>query len=163
MFNYNSMVFLHKYMIYCWIYILYLYYTYTNNSYPFWFLYKLNTKTIPFALKRSKTIQDKYCKLSANKKATFINNLFTSEEINFIFKPNNFPYDIDTNITHYVLWIRPGLNIDNLILINVIKNNIEIVFKKLYRFSFIKNCPANKSIPEIEHYHIFINYPCANN
>lgn len=153
----NSMKRLYKKIRYIWIYILYLYYTYTNNTYPFWFLYKLNKKTISFALKRSNYIQNKYINLHASKKQEFIDNLFTSQDINYVFKPNNFPYAVDDNIIHYVLWIRPGLIINGTLLNTVIFRHIKLIFKPNPKYSFIKNSVSNKSIPQIEHYHVFIS------
>ena len=87
----------------------------------------------------------------------FIDNLFTSQDINYVFKPNNFPYAVDDNIIHYVLWIRPGLIINGTLLNTVIFRHIKLIFKPNPKYSFIKNSVSNKSIPQIEHYHVFIS------
>ena len=68
----------------------------------------------------------------------FIDNLFTSQDINYVFKPNNFPYAVDDNIIHYVLWIRPGLIINGTLLNTVIFRHIKLIFKPNPKYSFIK-------------------------
>lgn len=111
------------------------------------------------SLGRSKYIEDKYSIFrneivnEYGSVSNYLNKtLFTNNE-QFVLKQNDFPYNTSNNIKHYILWINPKYNlyIDDIIL----KEKLELFFKNKY--VFFRNNSDNKSIPSIEHYHIFLN------
>ena len=87
------------------------------------------------------------------------NKYLNGLSVNFI--ENSFPYDIEDNCLHYVIWfdseyfkkvtlcINPNKIIDNIIR-NKFKDNEYIYFE---------NHSHNKSVQKVKHFHVFIkNY-----
>ena len=146
--------------------------------------YHLNPPTI--MLPREIDIQKKYDNFKKiiknnnnnNIKNYILTNFFKNNE-NIIFIKNNFPYDVESNIYHYVLWFNSNYcylnklnNLDKLNKNNYEKNileNIKYFFdtKKIndttidnyifsnYEFIFFENIKENKSINSIKHIHVF--------
>ena len=129
-----------------------------------WFLALLDGKTIPYALVRDKKIQALYHQRPEYLRNQFIEGLFDetliSKYIPFRFVPNNFPYFVEDGILHFVFWIRPHYDGD--LSYSVIRPQIgKFVlsrFMKPLEFYYFKNSNENKSIQEIEHYHVFVKY-----
>ena len=64
---------------------------------------------------------------------------------------NLFPYKLDNNIGHYLLWISPDYKL--------LKNEVEDIIKKKFKnkkFICYKNKLEVRSIKTVEHYQIFI-------
>jgi len=67
----------------------------------------------------------------------------------FIITYNDFPYDVDDSILHLVLWVNPKY------MSNI--NEVCEFLKKYYpKYIIFKNKTNHQSIPEIEHYQLFI-------
>ena len=64
---------------------------------------------------------------------------------------NRFPYDLEKNISHHILWISP-----NYIIVKKDIENIINTFFGYKKFICYKNKIEARSIKTIEHYHIFI-------
>jgi len=68
---------------------------------------------------------------------------------------NRFPYYIDKGISHKVLWINPTVQIN--------KDKIDTIIKRYTdsqnysKYIYFQNIGNLRSIPEVPHYHIFIN------
>lgn len=74
--------------------------------------------------------------------------------IKYVITCNEFPYNLEKNIDHKLLWINPKYN--DLFDDNFINNIIELRMKgKLY--IYFENIDSKKSIKSIKHFHIFIN------
>jgi len=72
-------------------------------------------------------------------------------DVKFKITINLFPYDLEKNILHYILWISPNHKL--------FKNEIESIINnyfKCQKFICYQNKIEAKSIKTIEHYHIFI-------
>lgn len=140
--------------------ILLYYLNFTGQKYPLWFLKKIDGDTINFSLSRKSNIQKLYNNRSKNIRNDFIDSLFdpyiVSNDVLYKFLPNNFPYNIEDGLLHYVLWIRPGVETSNTTIRSIIAEKIVRRFKKPYEFTFFKNSDRYKSIPDVEHYHVFI-------
>ena len=109
------------------------------------------------ALHRRIEIQDNYRDKLSGDKIRFINNVKNKlKDSSVYFIINNFPYNIPQYIKHYVLWICPGLTMNNNTIYSAIKSNIFIEFGTHLKFAYFKNIDKNKSIMEIDHYHVFI-------
>lgn len=106
-------------------------------------------------LKRSSKIQKEYNKHQKNpfNNIIFSFNLFWNNDI-FVFIKNRFPYNVENNIGHYVLFINP------IIKQKISYTNIYKIIKNYYvpnnKFIIFENYPKNRSIKNITHYHIFI-------
>ena len=115
--------------------------------------YHFNPPTNTY-LKRNTQIQKLYDKYNKTQQFEhFKKNMFSNKNKYFNFMLNNFPYDIDKNISHYLIFINP-----------LIKNKIsDFDIYKIIRQNYIKkkqiiifeNEPKNRSIKNIRHYHIF--------
>jgi len=68
---------------------------------------------------------------------------------------NNFPYNLDDGIKHKLLWIHPDVILSD----NKIKTIIDryITLNNYNQYIYFQNHENNRSVPEIKHYHIFIN------
>ena len=124
--------------------------TYSWNSLiKYHFNHPINTY-----LKRNLQIQKLYDKYNKTQQfEQFKKNMFNNKNKNFNFMLNNFPYDTDKNISHYLIFINPliknkisDFNIYKIIRKNYIKKKPIIIFE---------NEPKNRSIKNIRHYHIF--------
>lgn len=106
-------------------------------------------------LKREKKIQKEYDKYQENplNNIIFAKTLFYNNDI-FMFIKNRFPYNIENNISHYILFINPKLKK------KFTDKNINIIIKRLFvpyrSFIVFENYPQNRSIKNITHYHVFI-------
>ena len=69
----------------------------------------------------------------------------------YVFTQNQFPYNLESNIQHDLLWINPELDLDIESIYKLISN--EYKSKKIV---FFKNVSALQSIKSIIHYHIFV-------
>ena len=61
---------------------------------------------------------------------------------------NMFPFDIESNVSHYLLWIRDNFKLD-------IDNYVNNYFNKKKAVIFT-NPQEWKSIPSVTHHHIFV-------
>ena len=95
-------------------------------------LNKIYLKSLENASKVSETIWSKYLKY---------------KEYNIVL--NDFPYDLEKNIEHYVLWSRKRLENDS------IEKILKQEFKNL-NIVFFENPEYLKSIKDIFHIHIFV-------
>lgn len=87
-----------------------------------------------------------------------INNYIYSkylENTNYSLQENDFPYETESNMKHYVLWINKSFekNISQNLLKCIIKQKmIELNFDD---FLFFENHTSIKTIPGILHYQVF--------
>ena len=65
-------------------------------------------------------------------------------------RKNDFPYDIEPNINHYILWIKD----ESLSIEDIIYSSFKIDKKE--DILWYRNSPENRSIKNIIHYHIFL-------
>ena len=79
-------------------------------------------------------------------------------EIKINFTENNFPYDIEENCQHYVIWFDSKYYSEL-----KLKDSEEKIIEKIVRTKFkdnqyiyFENVSNNKSVPNIVHYHVFI-------
>ena len=63
---------------------------------------------------------------------------------------NNFPYDLEDGVQHWLVWSNRGYQLDSIrsVLRETLHENIE--------WQLYENAPHLKSIPEISHYQLFI-------
>ena len=138
-------------------YMCFLYYTYIYGTYPFSFIRKLNKKTIGFALHRQDVVQDSYEDKTLQAKRQYIDGIKRRlEESNTCFTVNDYPYNVPRYVKHYVLWVRPGLTMNDEALDNAIRSSIFIEFGMRMNFAYFKNTEKNRSVRDIEHYQVFI-------
>ena len=143
-------------------FILFHIFTLMRKRYPMWFIQFLDGQSNPFPLSRDAKIQKSYEAYSEASRNAFIKNLFNKRlvtpEISYRFIPNDYPYFLEDGVMHYVLWLRPDVNIaiDTKSIRKVINQYILSKFNKPFDFYFFKNHKEIKSISEVEHYHVFI-------
>tara|TARA_B100000315_G_C14520425_1_gene561270 strand:+ start:257 stop:775 length:519 start_codon:yes stop_codon:yes gene_type:complete len=76
---------------------------------------------------------------------------YKSKSPDYIWVPNLFPYHLEYNIEHYLIWINPfkdfteELDIDKIIKLNT----------NARQYCYFENIDKNKSIKDIKHIHIF--------
>ena len=111
-------------------------------------------------INRKSEIQDKYEyeKRIIKKKGLDYDKYILKKYLNnkiYNLQPNKFPYDLQKNIKHYVLWLNPALKskfIHNQKFIRSILK--EYIPDK--QFIYYMNSYQNKSIKPIPHYQVFI-------
>ena len=65
---------------------------------------------------------------------------------NYVLMKNNFPYELDNNIEHYIIWLKNDADILNI--------NIERLLNAK-DYLVVKNPTNRMSIPVINHFHVF--------
>lgn len=130
-------------------YFLYYFYYIFNFKFNFYFLqniYCKNTHVIRFALWRDINIQKKYnMDKSKNNFSFFKKKIEYSINTNgYSLTKNNYPYNITNNIQHFIIWT----NFTPLKIKNILDN-------KFNNYIFFKNLEKNKTIKDLEHYHVF--------
>lgn len=84
----------------------------------------------------------------------YILNMYLDNKL-YNLQPNKYPYDLDKNIKHYVLWLHPMLKSKHI-------NDKKFIHKLLKtkirnnQFYFYMNSQQHKSIKSIPHYQVFI-------
>ena len=100
-------------------------------------------------LYRTESMEKKYnsyIKMHPNY-SNFLKKIFKKE--NIILLLNKFPYDLEPNILHYILWSKTKLN----------NSQIKTILdEKLKSFNYIyfENLKKNKSIKDIFHIQVFV-------
>ena len=102
-----------------------------------------------FHLKRTIAIQREY-ELHKQRNVNMHDYIMKTylQDQNYNLVLNRFPYDVEENISHYVLWMKNGIFLD---IDEYLKSRF---FPK--RFVFWTNPPELKSIPSIIHHHVFV-------
>ena len=67
--------------------------------------------------------------------------------------PNDFPYNTEKNVLHYVVWCRNVVPTKQEIVSEIEKFALHNDFED---FIFFQNPPSLQSIPELLHYHLFL-------
>ena len=89
------------------------------------------------------------------------NKLFTpSENLDYIITQNKYPYNVTSDIKHYILWINPKKDIKYTQndLDNIIKDYMNLLSSdknQLSNYNFFKNHVKSRSINKILHYQVF--------
>jgi len=107
-------------------------------------------------IKRNKDVQVRYELKSTLLKNILLNNIRSQEkeEGRWVYKQNDFPYDISKNIRHLVVWVFQKREDEEATMMDI-KQDLEE--KKIKRFVLFENTPEIKSIPEIRHFHLFVD------
>ena len=112
---------------------------------------------------RNINIQQEYDKFMKYIKDNNINindyihkNFLNGINVNFV--ENTFPYDIEDNCYHYIIWFDNQYfkNLTNSVNENKIINNIVRSKFKDNEYIYFENLSGNKSIDSIKHFHVFI-------
>lgn len=122
-------------------------------------LIRFNIHSPPtYTLGRSKQVQEKYDRHREWMKSekvdvkSYINGKFDLETNQIVFTENEFPYNCEEGIRHYIIWISDKYKYNTASLNEYIKTKI----KSNTSYVFYKNIPANNSITSVDHYHVFV-------
>ena len=129
------------------------------TSYNWDFIKQFHKNSPSIQINRTKEIENKYIE---HKSFLFKKNIsihdyiikkYFSENSEFKLVNNEFPYDVEINVEHKLLWFNPNINymIDEKY-INTLLN--ELLFDKNY--IYFENIDSNKSIKSIRHIHVFV-------
>ena len=120
---------------------------------------KLNVNCPPtYNLGRSPKVQEIYdkhrdwLKDSKTDVKTYICEKFNLENKGIVFVENEFPYNCDQGIKHYLIWI----NADYIYNLQSLEKFIKEKIGSNGDYVFYKNIPANNSISCVNHYHVFV-------
>jgi len=122
-----------------------------------------NLKNINYKLYRKPEIENKYKLFQKRILKThnsiyeyILNNVICNKKIHIML--NKFPYHIEKNVTHWIIWNKGNYNK------NIYKKIIFKIFNpKYYDIIFRINKLEDRSIPEIGHCHIFIKLKNTKN
>ena len=121
------------------------------------YLSQFNEKNPPQeTLYRKKEVQDNYETFRGSLDITIADYLHSTlfgdqESLEYNLRLNDFPYNTEDNITHYILWINPKSDKKNTL---PVKSIIKLKLK-VKNVVYFMNVPKNRSVMEIPHYHIF--------
>lgn len=82
----------------------------------------------------------------------YISNKYLKNKKYYLVK-NTFPYHLEKNILHLVLWINDFKITD---IKQLIKKELEKKYKKEYEFLFFENPKHLRSINDIKHFQVFV-------
>lgn len=130
------------------------------------YLKQFNYNPPTINLLRQKTVQDNYNnhKININVKNIniedyIINKYFKDPNSKYYFTLNTFPYNLEDNIKHYIIWLNPiyyndkQINFNNIKHIDFIKSIINVPYDD---FIFFENNIQHRSVLGIRHIHVFI-------
>lgn len=129
------------------------------SSYNWDFIKQFHKNSPSIQINRTKEIENKYNEhkllLLKNKISIhdYIFKKYFNENCEYKFVNNEFPYNVDSNIEHILLWFNPNIKfkIDTEYIDNLLN---ELLFDKNY--IYFENKDSNKSIKSIKHIHVFI-------
>ena len=125
--------------------------------YSFNYLKQFHLKIPNIKLERLPHYTDKYEHIKKNYGNNYEKYLFKKvfkNNCNFSFLKNEFPYDLEKGLKHYVFWINPC--IEQKINTDIIDY---LISKKVCNGDYIafENPINNRSIKSIRHFHVIIN------
>lgn len=90
----------------------------------------------------------------------YITKLYFPEDEIVTLAQNRFPYDVESNVIHMVLWINPKYD-------KIPKNDLEYIRKLINLmlkedntvFTFYENSKKLRSVIKIKHFHVFVKKP----
>lgn len=97
--------------------------------------------------KKIQKLYDNFCEDQQNRKRFISRVKDILEDSDYYFVDNDYPYHIEPNIKHMICWYKKGNP----------KHIIENIGKELCVLTYWENLLFNKSIPDINHIHVFIN------
>lgn len=129
-------------------------------------LQRFNINSPPtYTLGRSKEVQEiydkhrKWMKTSKLDIKSYITKKFNLEENGIVFVENEFPYNCEDSIKHFVIWISDTFTYNLKFLDQFIQKKIKTKYTDS-KYIFYKNIPQNNSIGCVNHYHVFVNTNC---
>lgn len=131
-----------------------------NSPYDWNFIKQFHKNSPLITIGRTKNIENKYLehKLELKNKNINLDNYITSKYFKdnqkYVFVENQFPYNVDKNITHYLLWFNPNNNNYGITEKEIEEILNEILVGKTY--IYFENMEHNKSIKSIKHIHVFV-------
>ena len=78
----------------------------------------------------------------------YIKCILNKIEGNIVIRKNDYPYDLEENILHYVVWMKGDESKEDVV--NYLDN------LTLLDYVLFENVGELKSVPEIRHYHLFL-------
>lgn len=112
-------------------------------------------------LYRSVEIQNKYSEILKKGIPDLEKYLFCDDECIYKITNNDFPYYVEQNISHKVLWLNPKFTVNDQMIKKFTDYSYidEIINKEAQgkQYVYFRNLPNNSSIPTIIHYQVFIN------
>jgi hypothetical protein len=100
-----------------------------------------------------KQIQSKNITIKDYILITHFNNPLSVQK-GWVIVDNSFPYNLKPNIRHLLIWIYPGKEFSNEQIIQIIENYMKE--NKHTHYVYFRHNVNIQSVPEINHYHIFI-------
>lgn len=88
---------------------------------------------------------------------SYIYDKFNLLEKGIIFIENEFPYNCEKGIQHYVVWISDNFPYNINKLEGFIEKNLRVK-ETSTQYVFYKNIPKNNSIGCVNHYHVFAKF-----
>ena len=132
-------------------FFLYYFYKLLNKKYDYYFLKNIYCKEnnkIYYPLERNNIVKKKYDNSKKSTLHTEYKENIRKNILNhgYIITINNYPYNVEKNIIHNIIWCNKNKD--------EIKNILDCLYNE---YVFFNNIQENKSIKDIEHYHIFVN------
>ena len=114
------------------------------------YLQKYNLSKVIDKFPRKTEIEEKYMNdMTKQQKLNYIKQKLKTDDYYLI--PNDYPYDLSEDINHYVFWCKETYSLEDVLKIALLyfkKTSNEIIV--------LVNDITNKSVLDINHYHIFV-------
>ena len=114
------------------------------------YLQKYNLSKVIDKFPRKTEIEEKYMNdMTKQQKLNYIKQKLKTDDYYLI--PNDYPYDLSEDIKHYVFWCKETYSLEDVLKIAL------LYFKKTSNEIIVfVNDITNKSVLDINHYHIFV-------
>ena len=114
------------------------------------YLQKYNLSKVIDKFPRKTEIEEKYMNdMTKQQKLNYIKQKLKTDDYYLI--PNDYPYDLSEDINHYVFWCKETYSLEDVLKIAL------LYFKKTSNEIIVfVNDITNKSVLDINHYHIFV-------
>jgi hypothetical protein len=115
-------------------------------------LKKYDMTTVSKNLGRKTSVEHEYISLPKEIKSQCISNIKKQlEKCLILLRENEYPYDVDDNVKHYVLWMLENKDLESS------KNYVsELLNKVKSDIVMFTNDTSAKSVLEINHHHVFV-------
>ncbi len=111
---------------------------------------------------RKKSVSKKYSEWKQNNnERELYHRLFNDNALDIVLKQNDFPYNFEEGVAHYVVWLKPDQTRYNFYpridinLLDYVANELNKIYDNFELIHF-RNKPNGRTIRTIDHYHILI-------
>ena len=96
-----------------------------------------------------------------NTETTLYDKIFSNIKEDFVIRLNDFPYNLEENVLHYIVWLNPNqtkYNYNSVIDKNLLNKIKTVLYNKheIVDMIYFRNKSIHRTIKTINHYHVLV-------